>query len=278
MWRFVRFVTSDGIRLNGALAGGRARRTLIHVHGKCGNFYENVFVQTIASAVTKVGWNFLAFNNRGTACLTEAYIGGRVSYIGGSVELFEDAEKDIDAAVQFAAAYGPQVVLQGHSSGCDKVIHYAVRNRRDLDLILLSASDSYALQSAYIYPESISGQLDRLRTFEDDRWLAEDEYGIKVGSTKYPIPVTTGTLRNFIAGPAFDLLRLDTPPRDMGLTGRVFGLWGGDDPLQIGGTGRMIVGLQQRIPQVQVQVLDGADHHFSPREKDLAGRISLWLH
>ena len=55
--------------------------TVIHIHGSCGNFYENAFIATMARLYTARGVNFLSFNNRGHDCIAEAYQNGRLVYV-----------------------------------------------------------------------------------------------------------------------------------------------------------------------------------------------------
>src|SRR5215213_1120117 len=148
--RLVQFEASDGLRLNGILEDTGSDTTIIHVHGKSGNFYENKFVKVMLEAYPSGGFNFLSFNNRGHSSYVEAYQKGDIAYIGAAVERFEDCLLDLQAAEQFARTFSSRVVMQGHSFGCEKIMYYSQHINPTLDLVLLSPCDGYHLQNIYI--------------------------------------------------------------------------------------------------------------------------------
>jgi pimeloyl-ACP methyl ester carboxylesterase len=63
-----RVTTEDCLELQGLFAApdlGPGPVTVLHVHGLCGNFYENRFLDVEGEALVAQGRNFLPFNNRG---------------------------------------------------------------------------------------------------------------------------------------------------------------------------------------------------------------------
>lgn len=154
---FCRVITSDGLELQGLFVtpeGGPSKTTLVHVHGLAGNFYENRFVDYAADACTGAGINFFTFNNRGHDYISDLISqapDGTAGYrqIGGSLEIFEDCIKDIQAWIDFLEGRGTErLILEGHSHGAVKATYYLSRvaDPAIKGLVLLSPSDDFGLQ------------------------------------------------------------------------------------------------------------------------------------
>ena len=160
----VRFDAADGLRIDGLLSrAGQSRTTIVHVHGKCGNFYQNEFISHMLRLYPARDVNFLSFNHRGHDCLAEGYWNGRVGYVGGSIEEFTESNLDIRAAVEYASRFSDRVILQGHSNGCEKVLFYCASSEVTHEVVLLSPSDSYQLHAWYIAPETGEAQGERIK-------------------------------------------------------------------------------------------------------------------
>ncbi len=128
---------SKGLRLDGFLARTpRPGRTLlVFVHGMGSNFYRSALKKAFLDAAFAGGPAVLSFNNRGAEQGTED-------------EPFTGCLADIDAALRFGRAAGfRRFVLAGHSTGCQKIVHYqARRGRRDVaGLVLLAPADDFAI-------------------------------------------------------------------------------------------------------------------------------------
>ena len=145
----VRIKTQDNLELHGILFEPNQKSTtaLIHVHGWTGNFYEDIFIECIAKAlISKVA--LLTFNTRGAGHVQEFIKrkSSKIDYvkIGGSLEIFEDCILDIGSAIHFLSRRGyKSVILQGHSTGCQKVTFYKykIQDKRVKGLILLEPTD-----------------------------------------------------------------------------------------------------------------------------------------
>lgn len=145
----VRFNSIDNIELNGILYTPEefSERSIIHVHGLSGNYYQNGFLDNMALEYTKKGYNFLSFNNRGNGLISE-FIDRKESptyiRIGSSYENFEESILDIEGAIKYLSKLGSkEYILQGHSYGCNKVMNYYL-NKKDSSIkkiILLAPCD-----------------------------------------------------------------------------------------------------------------------------------------
>ncbi len=112
--------------------------TIIHVHGSFGNFYQNDFLRIMAAHYLASGINFLSFNLAAHDGLAEGYRNDwDFEYTGGAIVDFNTCVDDIQSAVDFVSPFSGRIVLQGHSLGCDRVVHYLRSTAAPLDFILL---------------------------------------------------------------------------------------------------------------------------------------------
>ena len=142
----VRIKSIDGIEMPGILYSpdNDVNKIVIHVHGLNGNFYENRFIDDIAKAYTDCGYAFLTFNNRGRDFITELLKGDDFVIIGGSLERFKDCILDLDGVINWVKDKGyNEIVLEGHSYGCNKVLYYYSHKKSDLikKIVLLAPCD-----------------------------------------------------------------------------------------------------------------------------------------
>lgn len=148
--KLLSFVTSDGVRLNGFLFGGRNSRTcIINVHGMTGNFY-GIRQMMLAQMIGRKGIAFFSINTRGHDAVSNYRIekGKRSTRVraGTNFERFEESILDIKAAIDAAGKMGfRKIILCGHSTGCQKVTYYQYKSddRRVRSLILLGPADDY---------------------------------------------------------------------------------------------------------------------------------------
>lgn len=148
--KLVKIITIDNIELTGLLYTPikETKKIVVHVHGLAGNFYENSFIDFQAKNYTENGYGYFVFNNRGNGYFTDLIKkeDGTVTYINGGAafELFEDSYLDIDSAINYVFGLGYEdIILQGHSYGCNKVINYYLKNKSDKikNIILLAPCD-----------------------------------------------------------------------------------------------------------------------------------------
>jgi len=142
-------VTSDNLRLDGLLYEPeiKTNKVIIHVHGTSSDFYRTEYIETMSEEFTKAGYAFLTFNNRGSGLeysfkrVVDRKIGKSIP-IGSRNEIFEDCEIDIQTAIDFGKNMGfTEIILQGHSYGCNKVIWYALEKDFKGEIILLAPVD-----------------------------------------------------------------------------------------------------------------------------------------
>ena len=131
--------TRDGVVLDGVAAHPRGRRgtALIWVHGLGSTFSSGQpLIRALSARLNAAGIGYLKLNTRGHGVVTRA--GKRLA--GAAFERFGESVHDIRAAIALAVRSGyRRVILAGHSTGANKVLHYMARtrDRRVAGLILL---------------------------------------------------------------------------------------------------------------------------------------------
>jgi hypothetical protein len=277
----VTFKSSAGLHLDGIFyQRDKNRRTIIHVHGSYGNFYQNKFLRLMAEYYLNAGINFLSFNLSGHDGVSEGYRNvEEFEYVGGAVYNFEECVSDIDGAISFVKDCSDMIILQGHSLGCDRILHYLITTKICLPFILLSPCDSYQLQCNWIYPEKVENQIKRL-TMEDKSiefdWLPSREYGIRQGAWTYVIPVTRKTALSIMSGSPFKLMKI-SQPSDFYIECKALIYIGKNDLLQTVDSNTMYKYLENRISLVKrVYDLFG-DHNLSGCEEEVIQQIVKWV-
>jgi pimeloyl-ACP methyl ester carboxylesterase len=135
----VRLPTRDGVWLDGVVSEprGRRRTALIWVHGLGSAFSSGQpLIRELSAQLAAAGIGYFKFNTRG-----HDVVAGRGARLAGAAfERFGASVEDLRTVIAFAARRGfRRLVLAGHSTGANKVLHYAarVRDRRVGAIILL---------------------------------------------------------------------------------------------------------------------------------------------
>jgi len=107
------------------------------VHGLGSSFSSaQPLIRELSTRLTAAGIGYFKFNNRG-----HDVVARRGKHLAGAAfERFGQSVEDIRAMVGFAVTCGyGRVILAGHSTGANKVLHYAARtrDRRLIGLVLL---------------------------------------------------------------------------------------------------------------------------------------------
>ena len=144
----VRVRTRDGVWLDGVMTEPRRRRNvaLIWVHGLGSVFSSGQpLIRALSTRLNAAGVAYLKLNNRGH----DAVARGSRRLAGAAFERFAESVEDIRAAIALARRAGyARVILAGHSTGANKVLHYVARrrDRRVIGLILLGPVSDVAAE------------------------------------------------------------------------------------------------------------------------------------
>lgn len=268
----VRVSTKDGIELQGLnykSSIGNSDTAIMHLHGTWGNFYGNPFIDHFAEAYPSNGYSFLTVNNRG--------------HDEGSItERIRDSIKDVDTWLKFAADQGyRKVVLQGHSLGALKAVHY-VRNT-DLSaspveipgIVLLSPFDAVAFNCK----KEIDKREEKITKTE----------ALAATDPNQLVPADLWDMWLISAGTFLELIGKNTeadifPFRKGNLNGSmlsyltlpVFAAVGGNDFAAFPSPEAEYNQLRA-LANVQTVLIDGGPHNFAGHELALIARILPWL-
>jgi hypothetical protein len=264
-------------------------KIVIHIHGNFGNFYQNKFLWVMSEIYVGKGIDFLTINLSSHDGLAEGYFGRELKYVGGAVADYNSSQADIDAAINFAINRGyKQIILQGHSLGCDKIVQYTLENHSNMPIILLSPVDSYKVQSEWISPETIDEQVKRLNSNikqcdegwgkADFDWLDCKEYGAKGDTSEwvYQIPITRRTLLSILEGSAFKYLNIEC-----GIKFQIFNptyiFVGKHDGLQMHEPDVWIDFIKKSFINAKISADLDADHDVVGVETEISERIVQWI-
>jgi pimeloyl-ACP methyl ester carboxylesterase len=144
----VRVSTTDGVALDGICVEPRrrGRTALVWVHGLGSVFSSGqALIAELAPRLARVGIAYFKLNTRGH----DVVAGRGRNLAGAAFERFGDSVKDIRAMIGLARACGyRRVILAGHSTGANKVLHYAAerRDRRVAGLLLVGPVSDVAAE------------------------------------------------------------------------------------------------------------------------------------
>lgn len=256
---------------------------IVHVHGSLGNFYQQPFIRVFANRLARHGVAVLSFNLTGHDGVSEGYTPDReMRYIGGSLSRFETCLDDLDVLLRFAGSICPQVVLQGHSLGCDRVLFYAQQRPAHVPLILLSPCDSYRLQEIWLDGERISEQAARLISAPNDDGqvilMSASEYGVNgPDGWTYSIPISRDALLSIITGPPFQILRVDSSAQSVS-DAPTFVYMGTADTIRGASLKEMTTHVLRLVPSAQVFTVEHGDHSLDGCEEEVADAIAGWAY
>ena len=282
--KLMSIVNGAGLVLDGIVfSPPNARLAIVHVHGSLGNFYQQPFIRVFANRLARHGIAVLSFNLTGHDGVSEGYIPDQeMQYIGGSLSRFETCLDDLDALLRFAGSICSQVVLQGHSLGCDRVLFYVQRRATHVPLILLSPCDSYRLQESWLDGEQISEQASRLSSGSDDdgqvNLVPASEYGLAgPDGWTYSIPISRDALLSIITGPPFQILRVDSSAQTVS-NAPAFVYMGTKDTIRGAPLNEMATHVRRLVPSARVFTVEHGDHSLDGCEEEVADSISSWVY
>ena len=276
----IKFESTDGYIYTGLLfTSENSKTTVIHVHGSCGDFISFGPLKTVASHYIKNGINFLTFNLKGHDCIEEGYWSiDYFGYVGGSITTFGECVEDIQNAINFCKKFSDNIVLQGHSFGCDRVVYYQLETKQYFNTVLISPCDSYKLQEFFLKGKSVEQHIkdiERITTINDTELLPNDVFGINYKEESYYIPVSKKTLLSIMKGPPYKLFRLDKR-MDYYLPIKCIACIGNKDDLQIFTADKMFTHLRSKFEDLEEVLLD-ADHEFEPKGEELGKILAKWV-
>ncbi len=285
---FIKITSSDGLIHHGLLfsPGEKTSKAIIHVHGLAGNFYENSFIPVMARAYTGRGKAFMPVNNRGHDYMSDIEkidtARSRSVKGGGAYERFEECVFDISSSVSFLNERGiSRICLQGHSTGCNKIVFYLNREpvKEAFSIALISPCDDIALMSSEKGNKFTEG-LKRANSL-----CAQGLPGklLEPELVFYPMSART-YLDYFTEGGAHDIFRYRDPkspfPGLKDIQAPVFASYGtvGEYLAMKPEEALEILKTKFSSPDLLYgKTIPGASHNYAGKENELSGEILNWF-
>jgi len=262
----IRLRTADGINLEGIITNGRKNNIVIHLHGLEDNFHERPFLNVMAEKYHKAGFDFLSFDNRGHDFYSQT-------------EKFIDCVLDIDAAIKFTKSRGyKNIVLQGHSTGCQKIIYYTQQKNTKLKGIILLCPVS---DCEYMEYENKQGYIKNMQRARELVKKGKGNSYILLKGEKWPI-----TAQRYLSlgefGGAEDMFSLNlskkVKKKFQGVTFSTLLIYAGRDKYVIHPIREMGDFLAKAISSsVTQKYISYANHNFKGKEKELVKAVTDWL-
>lgn len=278
----VQTTTPDGLRLWGALgqaSADAASRLVICLHGVASNFYASSLMQALGERLNQAGLDVLRVNTRGhdNFCTIGSSSGAR--RMGAAFETVDDCRHDIAGWVGLARQRGYQeVILLGHSLGALKVIYSQAHQPIEEVTALLAISPPRLSCQAFLAAETSSLFADSLQRAQQ---RVEQGRGEELIEIHFPLPLlitARGYLDKYGPGERYNLLTFINQVRPPLLV--TFG----SQEIEQGSIA--FAGLDEAIKHATadapdwpgtIEVVEGADHHYSDRRTELATLLTAWL-
>lgn len=282
---FIRLNTEDGLVLQSLLYKPEAvsQKVYLHVHGMGGNFYENRFLDVMAERLTSAGYAFLSINTRGHDTIADFPITGeKEGYrrIGNAFEIFEECVSDIRSAMSYLETRGyTDITLCGHSLGAVKAAYYLAMTNdiRAARLVLMSPADMVGLAEAEeSFGRFMSVAKEMVTTGKGEELLPEKLWGGYYLSAKTYINLST-------RGCPVDVFNIydETKPsllEKIAVPTLAF-LGEKDDAVTVESQKALEIIKQKAgsIPSFETRVIEGANHGYFGKEKEMVEEIMKWL-
>ena len=140
----VRFKAADDVELQGWLSIEDSDIATLHIHGRSGNGYENYFLDNLREMYSQNKISFFSIDTRGRGIVTDFRLKDGWKHAGSCFEIFDESTHDIQGAIDYLKTCGKKkFILQGHSLGCTKIIHYLLSQTPDdvISVVLLAPTD-----------------------------------------------------------------------------------------------------------------------------------------
>ncbi len=284
---FCRTKTEENLRLDGLLfePDNKSSIGILHIHGMAGNFYENIFLDSMAEEYTNAGYAFLTVNTSGHDHIADlAIVGEEEGYKrkGQIFERFEDCISDIDAWLKYFKSKGyNKIILQGHSLGAVKVVYYLYKKPETDLAALVIASPPDMLGKARVEAERKSFERDlteakKIVTEGDDKALLSNI----IWDWYY---ISAGTYLNIVAEEAktdvFPILRGGDFKELESIKIPILAFYGGTDDVVVFSPEKDLEIIKKHLMNEKSKTLlvGTASHSYFKHEKQAALGVVDWL-
>jgi len=293
--KFVDFETSDGLTLPGLLyESERSKKVVIYLHGNGSSsvFYGAKKYQDLPDDLNNKGISLFKFNNRGANVIKRLDVRNGTSvekkYFGMAYEKIKECVEDIDGAVKFLQRLGyKEFYLAGASTGANKICvynHHKPENVFEKYILICGGDDTgiyYSMLGDKKFFKLLKEAKLKIKNGQGEE-LMKDILDIDVFSYQgfYDIANPDGDYNCFPYSEAFKGVKISKEPLFRyfkGIKKSSIVIYGEKDEYTWGNIKKVIETLKRYQPDFEYKVINGADHGFTDKQKELAKTIADWI-
>jgi alpha-beta hydrolase superfamily lysophospholipase len=273
--------TADGLRLDGTFqeaesagSAGIAVDSFCLVHGTGGNFYNSTLFDSLALRLLELGCAVLRINTRGHDGISTAPLRNGGKRLGAAYEYVDDCRHDLAAWVEWLRKIGSKHIgLIGHSLGAVKCL-YALAHQPNLGCSCVLALSPPRLSYSWFCSNPEGAEF--LRTFSEAEGFVERGHGEALLDVKLPLPfviTAAGFLEKYGPDERYNYLNFlarVAPPVLLTLGSREV-----ESNMAFRGAPQAVQ--QLRLPNLELAMIDGADHFYTGVRAELVARAEPWL-
>ncbi len=281
----IEFEAPDGVKLNGYInKKTKNKKVLIQIHGMTSNCFKKREM-VISKTVKKTNIDTICINTRGSDIVKYIkYKNGEKKLAGTAYEDVDESYYDIIGTIKYAISLGyTTIYLQGHSLGATKVVYSYIRMIQNKDIevknikaiILLSLVDLPDLFKRYFPLEFIEyankkeleGKL--LDLMPKEAFIHPISVKNYLKYTKYNEEINFAQYSN----EDYDFTELNS------IQIPIFMRWGNNNEFIYRTANDQVDFMKRAIknPYVDISFINGADHSYNNKEKELANQITKFL-
>jgi pimeloyl-ACP methyl ester carboxylesterase len=258
-----------------------SKKAILHVHGSCGNFYENMFLDNMARDYCNAGVTFLSMNTRGHDYIADLKIGKDDEYTwmtaGGYYDIFDDSLLDIQAGMDFLTNLGyTEIILQGHSLGAVKVC-YAALEGLCRQIILMAPPDVIAIQKAHLgnrFDKVLLLALERKSSGKGMSLMPKNVYEHRISANSYISLFNYGSMASvFQYSEESDLGSIYVSNDNI----KCIALIGNNDEYLVVPIEKVDKWFRKCFTNIEIEIIPDCGHSFQGCEQILVDRILGWI-
>lgn len=289
---YIQLPTSDGLSLPGLLFSPQSStKAAIYLHGFGGSsFYMHDF--TLEEEFNKSNIALLRFNNRGAELIKRLTVKKdereESRYFGAAYEKIKECIEDIDAAVSFLEQKGyKEIYLIGNSTGANKicVYNYYKPQNKISKYILIAGGDDTGHHYARLGKDKFYHFLKKAKAKIDEGAGGEIICELLLGEiiswqSFLDIADPDGDYNIFPFYEVINKVKLSNKPlfhHFQSIKKPSLIVYGEHDEFAWGDANRIIEILKKYQPKFDYKIIQGADHRFRDKKKELAKTITDWL-
>lgn len=281
--------TKDKVKISGVLYSDNNKKIIISTHGMQTNGIKKRD-EIIAENVTKIGYDYLSFNNRGREVITmiNKMVDGKIKRVkaGTAYEDVTECYYDIKAVINFCIKNGyTDIILQGHSLGSIKTVYTYNKLKQEKDeiidyikgIILLSMPDIPELVKFYLnerYENIIEYAINMKRQGKEEELMPDDVFLCPISVRNFLYYLKKDNEINFVqlSNTEYDFKEINNIDK------KILIIYGNNEELILQDAKDVVNFMKEKTNKnAVIEYIDGANHMYRGKEEELAYRICKFL-